>query len=116
MSTCSVCNGTHNSEGIRTGLLISRYLKQLLGLRSDHPFPLRFEGLLASCLALGQAVAAQKAHSLDLPYLTTNPTLLRFRQELHSVFAIRIFDQGLADPATEVIEVCEFMTALKTLD
>ena len=107
---CPTCNGKdYNPIGIEVAEKeVTPFFKQeLLKLRYPaHPFPMRYDGLFASILCFGQALAYNRAHAVDMVYHTENKWMLKFSSELFAKFGMKV-----AHPSElkgEARLVCEF--------
>ncbi len=65
---CSVCHGKDfNPLGIQIAEqeIIPFLKKEILKLQyPNHPFPLKYNGLLSSCLCYGQVIAYNRSHNI----------------------------------------------------
>ncbi len=107
---CPACNGRDvNLDGIQVAEkeVIPFFKEELLKLRyPTHPFPLRYDGLLAATLCYGQAVAYGRTHSIVATYHTENKWMLKFSEELFTKFGLKILHKS--ELKTEPQLVCEY--------
>ncbi len=109
---CPTCKGKdHNALGIQVAEkeVIPFFKQELLKVAyPTHPFPIRYDGLLASCLCYGQALAYNRAHAVDMVYHTENKWMLKFASELEAKFGMKVAhpSEMKGDPKY----VCEFNT------
>jgi hypothetical protein len=107
---CPSCNGKDfNPIGIQVAEkeVIPHFKNDLLKVKyPTHPFPMRYDGLLASCLCYGQALAYNRAHAIDMVYHTENKWMLKFRSELEAKFGMKVAHPS--EMKGEPRLVCEF--------
>lgn len=89
---CSVCDGKDfNPIGLQLAEkeIIPFVKKDLLKLNyPEHPFPRKYTGLLASLFAYGQALAYNRAHSLEAIYYTDSKWMLKYSSEFGTKFGM----------------------------
>jgi hypothetical protein len=108
---CSVCSDRNiNKEGVDLAEkeVIPFFKKELLQLRyPTHPFPPRFENLISSLLAYGQALAFDRVHGrTGVKFFTKNKWLLKHSDAMRLKFDLQPVDESeLQGPLKEV---CEF--------
>lgn len=113
---CAVCNGrNYNQAGIDLAdkEVIPFVKVQLLKLKyPKHPFPMKYDGLLASLLCYSQAIAYDRVHKEGpKKYYTDNPWMLKFKDELNNKFTeVIITSSSEISLETLVREVCEYNT------
>jgi hypothetical protein len=107
---CSVCNGKQiNVIGIQISEKeIIPFLKiEVLKLRDPkHPFPMKYDGLLASCFALGQVLAYDREHKTKSVFYSESKWILKYSSELTKKFGIPILHKSELKSAHKF--VCEF--------
>lgn len=107
---CPVCKGKdHNPDGIKLAEkeVIPFIKRDLLQLKyPTHPFPLRYDGLLASVLCFSQALSYNRAHGIEAVYYTENKWLLRFSKELNVKFGMPILHKSELKTIPKL--VCEY--------
>jgi len=107
---CSVCRGRNfNVEGFKVAEdeVIPFFKRDLLQLKYvNHPFPLRYDGLLASCLAYSQALAYNRAHGCAAVFYTDNKWMLKFSRELGEKFQMHTASKDQMPESYN--EVCEY--------
>ncbi len=92
---CPACNGKRdvNADGIQVAEkeVIPFFKIDLLKVKyPTHPFPMKYDGLFASLLCFGQALAYNRAHSVDMVYHTENKWMLKFASELEVKFGMKV--------------------------
>ena len=89
---CPICRGRDcNKEGIELAEaeVIPFFKTELLKLRyPNHPFPIRYKGLLDSILCYSQALAHNRAHSAVGVFHTDNKWMLKFGGRLAEKFGM----------------------------
>lgn len=110
---CEICNGrSFNNAGIQLAEseIIPFFKQDLLKLKyPKHPFPMKYDGLLASVYAFGQALAYNRAHNIELAvYYTKNKWLLKYANELSKKFGMPILHESELKTSSKL--VCEFNT------
>lgn len=109
---CTICHGNDiNQLGLllATNEVIPFFKKDLLKLRyDDHPFPMKYDGLLASILAYSQALNYNRLHHCIGVYYTQNKWMLKFSNELYIKFGMKTVHESELN--TEAKFVCEYNT------
>lgn len=109
---CPTCNGKDfNALGIEVSdKEIIPFLKiEVLKLRyPTHPFPMKYDGLLASCFALGQVIAYDRKHKTQSVFYTESKWILKYSNELTKKFGVPILHKS--ELKTPHKFVCEFNT------
>jgi hypothetical protein len=107
---CPTCNGKdYNPIGIQIAEkeVIPFFKQELLKVKyPTHPFPLKYDGLLASLLCFGQALAYNRAHAVHMGYYTENKWILKFGLELFDKFGMKVAHSS--ELKGEAKFVCEF--------
>lgn len=110
---CPVCNGRDfNPAGIELAEkeIIPFFKRELLNLRyPTHPFPMKYDGLLASLFSYGQALAYNRVHDVqNVVYYTQNKWLLKYSKEMGVKFGMPVLHES--ELRTTAYEVCEYNT------
>lgn len=113
---CPVCHGKDiNKAGIELAEkeVIPFFKTELLKLQyPNHPFPRKYEGLLASVFCFAQALAFDRAHSyIGKKYYTENKWMLQHSESLQKRFGMPIFH--VSELKTEAQRVCEFNVEIR---
>jgi len=107
---CPVCNGKDfNLAGTEVSQkeVIPFFKNELLKVKyPTHPFAMKYDGLLPSLLCYGQALAYNRAHSVDMMYHTENKWMLKFSNELFAKFGMKVAHPS--EMKGEPRYVCEF--------
>jgi hypothetical protein len=92
MTDCPICQGRDcNKEGVELAEaeVIPFFKVYLLKLRyPKHPFPVRYKGLTASIFCYSQALAYNRAHSINGVFYTDNKWMLKFGEQLAEKFGM----------------------------
>lgn len=107
---CCVCNGKKiNVIGVEIAEKeIIPFLKiEVLKLDyPNHPFPMKYDGLLASCFALGQVIAYDREHRTKSVFYSESKWILKYSNELTKKFGIAILNKSELKCVHKF--VCEF--------
>lgn len=108
--TCIVC-GDRDFNPIGLKLFESEvcpyFKRNILKFKyPEHPFPMKHTGILQSLLAYSQALAYNRAHSIEAVYYTDNKLMLKYSRALFERFGMQAVHASQV-PANHNM-VCEF--------
>jgi hypothetical protein len=110
--TCPICQSKDPNKlgfDLAEKEVIPFLKKDVLKLKYlDHPFPMKYKGLLASAFAYSQALAYNRAHNVTGVYYTSNQWLLKYSAELNTKFGMMVLHES--EVPNNHYTVCEFNT------
>lgn len=109
---CPVCSGRNiNEEAFAVADEVILFIKKdVLKLKNiNQPFPLKYNGLLASVLAYSQALNYDRIHgNFGRKYFSDNKHFLKLKDDLNEKFKEIVIMDVRELNGEEVQEVCEF--------
>lgn len=110
-SNCSICQCKNVSkEGLEAAEKeVLPFLKTIMKLRPNHPFPMRFGNLFRIVYAYSQALTYDRLHNFSNSiFYTENEHLLKYSRELKDKFGMSVLHPSTLPKNVEVGEACEF--------
>jgi len=112
---CQVCQGQINKIAATFACeTIAPFVKEILKLRKDHPFPIRYGSLLGSIMAYGQVVYYAKNHGGEHIFYSSNKTLVKLSAALKEKFSVGVDDAKNVPTVSNA--ACEFDVQLIASD